>query len=56
MWTGHKLGENYCLQGFVKRSDGQNLLWTPRSRWEYKVQGKFEVMDECGLRKRSIVG
>jgi len=55
-WAGRKVGQNYCLQGIAKRSDGQRLLWIHRTRWEYKVKGKFKVMDECGLRERSVVG
>jgi hypothetical protein len=51
-----KVGKNYCLQSFVKRCDGQRLLWIARSRWEYKVKRKFKVMDECGLRQRSVLG
>ena len=55
-WAGRKVGENYCLQSFVERSDGQRLLWIARSRWEYEVKRKFKVMDECGLGQRSVVG
>ena len=46
---GRKVGETYCLQSFVKRSDGQRLLWIARSRWKYKVKRTFKIMDECGL-------